>query len=604
MSLTTNYPFNSISNYAVSDSGEIGISGGKAVLLLQSGAVAFVEDFNSDTGSTYDNIKAEFVAGSVRQKDQRPANSIVAANFNSSLNANWGADGFASLVAGINGSPSLSANKLLCDYAVNSGQNGIYYEDSLIGSLSGNWVAKFKYTPNYTTTPPENINIFSLSPASGTTDDLEIFNSPSGNNIRISANGLAAVTYATWTPTAGQEYVFEIICISNQVSIYIDGVQLGTAKTITPGQGTGAVRAWLGAYAGGYNVASGSFDDFILYSTAPQDAGYTFPSTIYAATNVILPEMEHIGDGSILSFSSLVTVEANNPRYTLQIGQSGNYLYWDGAAWSISNNTYAQANDLATFNANAASLPVAGEKFGQFQILFTDQNPQGSVSTLTANMVVNIGYPTDNPWIEPLQSISAIEALEGFAETVIKVGLDGAKYALYKNSQLYYHDGLDWVVSDGTYAQSNTVAEITTNQTSFTTTKIDFNFRAFLHSDDGSTYPQLDSIDVTYDFAQIVTPLVMCLIYGYSLNPDNTPNTDAIVVQLNIGANETLGNNQLSTKSIYITPRSDGYFEKELANNTDMETGSYYKWTYQGRSTNRVVAKQSKQEYNDMTVLT
>lgn len=603
MSISISYPFDTASNYTY-DSNYIEITGGKARLALQQGDVDFTQSFTTDTGFTYDNTKAEFIGGLVRQKDQRPANSIVAANFNSSANANWAADGFVSLTAGVNGSPSLSGNKLLCDYTVNSGQNGIYYSDTLIGNLSGNWVAKFKYTPNYSTTPPENINIFSLSPSSGTTDDLEIFNSPSGNNIRITANGLSAITFGTWTPTSGQEYVFEIICVTNQVSVYIDGVQLGTAKTITPGQGTGAVRAWLGAYSGGYNKASGYFDDFILYSTASQDTGYTFPDTQYAQSVVVLPEMQHTGDGTIKLFNSLSMTTTGTVGILLDIGQSGNKLYWNGVTWAVSSDPYTQYTDLATFNLNCTSLPVNGEIYGQFTLVFFNTNTQGSVDELTANLNVDIGYSTTNPYLT-INSTIRTDALESFSETSTKNGTDEIKYTLGKNGVQYYWNGTAWAISDGTYSQASTAADIETNKASFTTIDTTLQIRIFLHSGDGSDTPEIDLLTISYSFAgSDQSTLDTCIVYWYSDDILGEVNTESITVTLYQDAVQYKTDTVLQRTTITVTPNENGYCEVELIENENMPTGAHYIFNFGNRSYKFAVPNEANKNLWGLTSIT
>lgn len=241
--------------------------------------------------------------------------------------------------------------------------------------------------------------------------------------------------------------------------------------------------------------------------------------THYVDTNVVLPEMAHAGDGTIRLFNSLATTEANSPRYTLQIGRSGDYLYWDGAAWSVSDGTYAQANSAATFNTNAPTLDIDGEIYGQFKINFTESNTQAYVDVLTSNINVDV-YPTDDPTILTNSSFSASEVLV-FAETVNKSGSDDVKYVIQVDGQDLWNNAGTVENSNGTYVQSNTAAEITAEIDQFVTSRSSVKIKAFIHSDAGTTSPELDLLSLTYD-AALPDPTLPTLVdlngYIYDMN--------------------------------------------------------------------------------------
>ena len=592
MGVTLTIPFDNPANYTFPSTVEV--SGGAVRLDLEDNpGQDFAQDFTNPTGITFDPAKTEIVGDVLRQKDQRPANSIVAATYESSLDANWGADGFVDLSANLNGSPSLNAGKLDCRGVA---ANGLYYRDILIGALSGDWVAKFKYTPNYTGGPSTNVNIFSISQDAGTNDDLTIFNSPSGNNIRISANGLSASTFLTWSPVAGQEYVFEIHCVSNQVSVFIDGVQLGFAKTISPGQGTDSNRVWLGAYPGIYNVADGEFNDFILYSVAAQTPVYTIPETAYFSDQITMPELEYTGAGTLISFDSFAAVESNEPRYTLQIGQSGDYLYWDGAAWSVSDGTYAQASSAATFNSQGGSLPVNGEVFGQFRVHTADRNTQIDVTSFVASLTVQI-YSTTLQTCLANASVIA-ELLESFEITAPDpTGSDEYRFRLYKAGVAYWFDGAQWSVSTDV-TESNTTAEIQANLSTFTTTPVSVQIETLLVSGDGTTTPEVDTIELTFDFAGDSEAPTTRLVYGKYWNPDGSGNSEAISAKWSEDGANVTGNNQISDRAIYATPLPDFRWEMELVPN---EGGTYYTFQWPGRKVLKTVpAGTSPIEYDDL----
>lgn len=579
MSINISYPYDNPSNYSYDDD-LIEVTGGTAKLKLQQDDIDFTEDFADDTGFTYNTLLSQFTGGRVEQIDQRPVNSVIASKFISTLDANFAADG-VSLLHTVNGSPSLSSGKLLCDYTVNSGQNGIYYSDVAIGNLSGNWVAKFKYTPGYSTTPPENINIFSITPnIPSATNRIAIFNSPSGNNIRITANGLSAVTFDTWEPIADQEYVFEIFCVSNQISIYIDGVQLGTAKTINPAQGTDAVRVYLGASPAIYNKASAKYDEFIFYSTTSQTTSYTIPNATYLENNIILPEMEHTGDGTIKLFNSLTLVYTGSPRILLEIGRSGNKLYWNGLAWVTSNETYAQANSLTDFNNNCSTLPVNGEKYGQFTLVFPDTNIKNSVDTLTANLNADIGYITTNPTIRPTAG-QKMDGLINWVETVTKTGTDDIKRLIKLNNDIYYLNNGVWTVTlTEDYNLAMSISEILAEKDSLLTEGFGKVFLpiSFLRSGDGTSTPILSNDTITYDFSGEDYTLTENIVYSNNLLINGNAKIEYLTVR---PINNIYGDKTTIRKlATPVTIQSNGYWEAKLY--IEDEEPDYLLWSFDG----------------------
>ena len=570
--ITLDFNFDNPSNY-IYDTSKIDVSGGQAKLkLIDSPNQNFELLFDNDTGFVYDPTKSEFVGSKVQQKDQRPTNSIIAAKYTNSLNANWGADGVAT-TAVLNGVPTLSGGKLVC-----TGSQGVYYEDVQIGALSGDLALKFKFTPNYSTGPASNVNLVTITQATGLVDSIIIFNSPAGNNIRITANGLSANSFGVWEPTAGQEYVFELFCISNVITLYIDGVQLGLGKTLTPSQGTTSNRLWIGACTNIYNNSQGSFDDVILYSLATQDENYTIPENIYLESAVTTPELEYTGTGTLISFDSFITIENNSPRYTIQIGQSGDYLYWDGSNWGVSDGTYNQATNTTVFNNNIGTLNVNGQIYGQFKIHFPDGNNQSAVDNLLASLTAQI-YPTDNPTIEPV-GLLGIEELIDFQEDVTKLGLDDIRYTLKKGNNFYWYNGVDWAVSNETYTETNTATEILNNILTFTNDYVTFKWFAFIHSDDGSSTPAIKTLTIIFDFVGVGEDKNLCNVWGYNYTPECLPDVRPFTVRLSNDASKYLNLNIIRNPDITVTPRANGYWEVELLETENMPISVYYNFIF------------------------
>lgn len=553
MAQTTLIELNDSANF-IFDSSKVNIDNvNNATLKLQNNNnQVFNEDFADDTGFTYDPTKSEFVGDLLRQVDQRPANSIIGSTYSTSLDASFAADGFVDKSALIFGSPTISGGKMVC-----AGSDGVCYSDTIIGALSSDWVMKVKYTPNYTTSPPTNVNILSISQATGGTDDVVIFNSPSGNNIRVTANGLAASVFGTWNPTAGQEYVFEVFCVSNQVSVYIDNVQLGTAKTITPGQGTDSNFVHIGAYSVVYNVAQGDFRDFILYSIAPQTDVYDVPEFAYFETNAILPQFTYAGVGDIQLYTDLQTTSTSGTQYVID-GE-----YWTGSAWATSDGSYAQSNDITTIVNNLASKSVVNDPI--ITVVFPDSDTQNNIDDLDFIYTGQI-YPTDLQIIQLNTSQITISAdqLIDFIESVSVSGSDSITYVLERDTAPVYWDGAAWVTSDKSIAQSNTVVEVLQGSADF----LQEGFGAILgvnwllKSDDGSSTPQANTLTIEYDFFGEQPTLVESTIYSTLIDLSGSPieGQEIKVRPVWILANRSI----TSGDYISTTTNVDGYWEIDI----------------------------------------
>ena len=105
-------------------------------------------------------------------------------------------------------------------------------------------------------------------------------------------------------------------------------------------------------------------------------------------------------------------------------------------------------------------------------------------------------YSTDNPTAlyNTVTNANNIIALREYATKPTNTEI---KYTLYVDSLDQYHNGTDWVSSDGTYSQSNTMAEIIAAAHRL---KIDnFQLRAFLNTTDAAARPLLDRVEIFYD---------------------------------------------------------------------------------------------------------
>jgi len=112
--------------------------------------------------------------------------------------------------------------------------------------------------------------------------------------------------------------------------------------------------------------------------------------------------------------------------------------------------------------------------------------------------LVGPAYATTNPSFTTTATFSTEEIYTLLFSTTI-AGSDSITGVLYRGTSPLYWDGSAWSTSDETYAQSSTVADLTTNISSLNDEEYNtYSFKGFLHSNDGSTTPALASIAFNY----------------------------------------------------------------------------------------------------------
>lgn len=602
------FPFDNPANYTF-DSNKILISGGKAQLkLTDSSGNDFEEDFSNDTGFTYDPSLAEFVGGQVQQVDKRPTDATFYASYETDEDADW-SDGDPS--GSLAGGASVSGGELIC-----SGFDGKYctYDAISNADFAQTICIRMRFKTGYSGNPASNNFIISINEDNNSVKTMiQIVHLASGGTILLQCYNDAGVAIfnallPAWSPVAGITYEFEfnMDITAGASRLFIDGVQHGVTITSTGTRDTTNISAIkLGINHDGTGLNDNLYNDVLIFDSVQHTSNYTpdwsnIYETIYRETDVILPEMEYTGPGTLIAVTNFVTSYGGLPRITLQIGRSGNWLYWNGAQWTISNDTYAQANDPATFAANATSLPVVGEIYGQFKIYFDNTNTQMSFNNLLITLTAQV-YPIDNPTVE-MNTRWYIDDLEAFTESATKSGSDEIKYILKKGSLWYYWDGSDWVVSDGTYSQANTAAQIELYKALFTSIKVYFGIKAFLHSENGQTTPELDTLTIQYSFAGDAPDTIdKCIVWGTQVDAQGIASTSDILIELIDRAVKYKTNTMIDREIITITPDSTGFWEVELIENENMTGNQGYKFTIDAKNYYKVIPDEPNRAFWDLT---
>ena len=586
-------PFDVSGDYTY-DSDDIIISGGEASLKLQQNDIDFEEDFEDDIGFIYDSDLAEFSAGKSQQIDKRPSNAVFYASYTNGKDGSWGN---GTLTGTLGGSASVHDGYL-------DSLDG--YEEFPIDNFSdviNSGCIKARISFNYTGNAPSIQYIFQTS--SNTLSRVYLAHNTNLIQCYItdtSGTIIYNMTFA-WTPTQDVIYNFAINWTSTHGYIFINGQlqdsDTGSLSTAAPS---------LFRIGGGANTAFKIYD-IVVFNTLQNSSNYTpswsnFYETAYLGSSLVLPEMEHIGDGSIKLFNSLTSVYAGSPRILLEIGRSGNKLYWNGSAWVTSDETYTQATDPVTFNTNCPTLPINGEKYGQFTIVFPNSNIISSYSDLIANLNVDIGYLTTNPTIEPNATFRTDELIS-FFESSIKLGSDQIKWIIKIEGVWYWLNSGVLEASNETYSQSNTIEELNSYIDDIISASSSCKIRLFLHSEDGTTTPVLDSIIINFSYGgEDPETLGYCTVWGYIYDSEGMKDTRTITIQLNKEKSQYKNEAIVRRKSITIIPDVNKYWEANLIENENMEMGTGYIFDFgNGEIDEVVVPNEIQKNYNDLEEL-
>ncbi len=200
-------------------------------------------------------------------------------------------------------------------------------------------------------------------------------------------------------------------------------------------------------------------------------------------------------------------------------------------------------------------------------------------------------YPTDNPSLQPKGPICAVSSLVDFDATVVEPGNDEIRFAIIINGIETYWNGSAWVSSAG-YPENNTIAEIKANISSINIVGIvAIGYKAYFHSDDGSTTPQLFDVSFEYNSSETADDVTKCIVWGINRKTTNDDFDDsAFVIRLSQDAVKYLSN-IMRDDEIIITPDiNTGYWEIALVETATMPDSVYYEFIFE-TDTNKTPSK-------------
>ncbi|MBI4414856.1 MAG: fibronectin type III domain-containing protein, partial [Candidatus Kerfeldbacteria bacterium] len=200
-----------------------------------------------------------------------------------------------------------------------------------------------------------------------------------------------------------------------------------------------------------------------------------------------------IAEGAKISDGTGTFSAAQNTDYRYSLRHIANASC--GANWStiavwIEGTKYNQANIGAT-NCPTTLNPTVHQwnATGTFDDYKVWQYLNESIALGSEETT----YPNDSPTITPTTSLS-FTTLSSFSQTAtLNGGSIGYILSNDGGTSWLYHNGSNWVASDGTVSQSTTAANINTNISTFPVGSASFLFRAFLTSN-GTQLVQLDTV--------------------------------------------------------------------------------------------------------------
>jgi len=213
-------------------------------------------------------------------------------------------------------------------------------------------------------------------------------------------------------------------------------------------------------------------------------------------------------------------------------------------------------------------------EIGSFKVYPTVQNTANYTPGPELPFTV---YPLINPTIV-INSPTILDEVFTFVEVKSVTGSDDVKYTLNFAGVEYFWSGIAWIVSDATYAQSNTAAEINTNGGHSTLPEGSMQLTARLHSDDGSTRPTLTSNVITYSFFNTQVSPPVCTIWGFYRDASGAGVSGANVTfeLIRTEGQYREAGDAIIEKKITVTTDANGRFESDLIRTSAFEAAGNY----------------------------
>jgi len=362
MTTQVQYPFTTPSNYSLSDSNKIEVSGGFLQL-----------------------------------KNLTPNSSTCGATYTNDINLSWG-EGV--LTGTAFGGAAVSGGEL--DLSFNDVR---YMSYDAIQNADSQQVGciRWKMTPNYSGTPTNNVGILMISAANVNKNRIMLSQNAADPQMKIIFKDEDAATpvntsFGDWNPTASQKYRFELNfdVTLGEIRLFIEGNQFGATITNTFIRSSDITKFYIGTNHDASLESNCKFDDVEYFSTVQHvanfDPDYTVPETRYAIDNPYADTNYTFKATEINSITSAETI-AGSDLVKATMSASGQHRYVTGGNAADSNGTYAQSSLITELNSDATNLVSARKTIFMRFFLHSDDGtttPKIDIATLECNTALPV----------------------------------------------------------------------------------------------------------------------------------------------------------------------------------------------------------------------
>lgn len=213
-------------------------------------------------------------------------------------------------------------------------------------------------------------------------------------------------------------------------------------------------------------------------------------------------------------------------------------------------------------------------------------------------------YDTNNPTIKPANIIKVISA-SAYSDTINETGSDKVQKVIEVDGVNKYWDGSNWVTSTG-YSDSNTTAEINTNISSLDLSD-GKSIRPvwYLHSDAGTSTPDIDISALTYNLEVIPSDPSACVVSGIIYDAQSNPVLGAVVTANLEMSSVYNGTTRLSQAKASTTTDALGAWSLTLVETATIDPNIKYRFEASGFDNAWVeyksVPNQPTANYEDLT---
>lgn len=304
-------------------------------------------------------------------------------------------------------------------------------------------------------------------------------------------------------------------------------------------------------------------------------------------------EVQHLDDGkwsirvtNAVGATKFTTTSASahllniNQEYEIEVVYSRALgylvLFIDGlevasSTFTANGSTRATATQTLMIGSGYhATFPSLGGYFRDIQLFTGLEHAVGDDFSADMPRIIPV-YPIGSFTIENNSPVLA-DGMSDFMDMKTVLANTDITYIFRFKGERYYWDGAAWAISNGTLAQSNTIAEIDDNvQDDFGVDGGTVAMIALLTSTDGLSTPTLTELAFLYSFHGVDNGIPTSIIYGRIAQDEGVPLTDAT---LEFTSKPYFLNGNLVTVNETITVNQNtGYFEIILPEMTDESGG-------------------------------